>query len=198
MKNIRPFILASGSPRRKELLEKAGADFEVIVSGVEEPSPDDYPTPKDFVMATALLKAQAVAKKNPAEKRWVLAADTVAAQNNNVFGKADDRDHAEEILGTLMGTEHETMTGLALVLPCKNIQLTRYEITVVRMKKLTERQLTNYLDSGDWQGKAGAYAIQIENDRFVEAVEGSFSNVVGLPLEVLPAFFTEAETRANE
>jgi septum formation protein len=189
---IPPFILASSSPRRKSLLLDAAYQFETISTGVEEPDPVDFPSVDSFVMHAAHLKALAAAKRPNADDRWVLGADTVAELEGAVLGKPRDRAHAIEILAALQGTKHRTWTGVCLILPKSSVALLGAESTVVYMRSLSEEKVESYLDSGAWEGKAGAYGIQDYNDRFVERIEGSFTNVVGLPMERVKRLFAQA------
>jgi septum formation protein len=191
-KPIQPFILASASPRRKSLLTEAGYRFETISTGVEEPDPVGFPSVESFVMHAAHLKALGAARPPGADDRWILAADTVAELDGVVLGKPRDRAHAHEILAALQGTKHRTWTGVCLLLPRSNVALLAAEATVVQMRSLTEPKLDFYLDSGAWQGKAGAYGIQDHDDPFVERIDGSFTNVVGLPMERVNKLFAQA------
>jgi septum formation protein len=184
-----PFLLASASPRRRELLEAAGYRFQVRASGVEEPDPGCFTTPESYAVQAAWLKANDPAFK---EDRWILGADTIAWHGSAILGKPADRDDARRILQRLQGTRHQVVTGVCLRLPKSGLSLTCAVSTDVRMKPLSERELEEYLDTGLWAGKAGAYGIQDHDDPFVEAVEGSYSNVMGLPMERLELLFEQA------
>ena len=175
-----PFVLASRSPRREKLLREAGYDFIVRPSDVVEPVPDAFGSAAAYVAHAAWLKATDVVDA----QRWVLGADTVAVANGQVLGKAADRIEAGKILRLLQGTRHEVLTGLCLVLPRSRVALSAVVATEVVMRPLSEAELADYLDSGQWKGKAGAYGIQ-DDDPFVETVKGSYSNVMGLPMEQL-------------
>lgn len=174
------FILASASPRRRELCQSAGYRFDVQVSAVNEPPFDHFATPEAYASHTAWLKANAVARPTGP---WVLAADTVVALGSILLGKPNDRADAECILKMLMGTRHHVITGICLVVPEHGIALVDHVTTTVEMRPLSTKELDDYLESNLWEGKAGAYGIQDGNDPFVTALEGSFSNVVGLPME---------------
>ncbi|MBX9656479.1 Maf family protein [bacterium] len=178
------FILASASPRRRQLCEEAGYRFEVRVSKVEEPPADHFAAPEAYASHTAWLKANDVAHSS-ADTRWVVGADTIVALGSDIIGKPADRNDAERILRSLSGTRHRVITGLCVALPREHVSIVDHIVTTVEMNKLTEEELKGYLDTNLWEGKAGAYGIQDDHDPFVAAVEGSFSNVVGLPMERL-------------
>jgi septum formation protein len=178
-----PLILASRSPRRKELLEEAGYSFEVIV-------PDDSAecglcsgeNPAQLVARLSYRKAADVAKRVSAG--LILGCDTVAECNGQTLGKALDVEHARRMLQTLSGREHRVLSGLCLWKVPGGAPLTRVATTLLRMDTLSAAQLDDYLAGGQWEGKAGAFGFQ---DRlgWVHIVEGSESNVVGLPMELL-------------
>jgi septum formation protein len=179
---IPKLVLASASPRRAQLLGDAGFDFDVIVSPHDEPN--DLPphlTPVEQAELLSRFKAESVAKIAPG--RCILAADTIAALDNRVFGKPIDRADAEQILRTLCGTTHLVITGVTLHDGRKGSLKTIHDVTQVTMRQISDSRLDDYLDSGSWKGKAGAYGIQDHDDPFVEHIEGSFSNVMGLPME---------------
>lgn len=183
------FILASGSPRRRLLLEEAGYSFRVLPSDIYEPPPEDFPSPEAHVAHTAWLKGDAVSKESG---QWVLAADTMAAIEEDILGKPLDRQDASRILRRLAGTRHRVLTGVYLWLPKPSLALVAVETTWVAMRALSNADLEAYLDTGLWEGKAGAYGIQDHDDPFVEAVDGSYTNVMGLPMERLREMFAAA------
>ena len=172
-----PLLLASASPRRVALLRQAGAEFTVV-----DPGPDrDWPgaaEPRHGVRALALDKARRVA----AGRRGavVVGADTVVVVRGQRLGKPSNREEARAMLLKLHGRQHEVWTGLAVVRDGE--QRTAAERTVVRMAKLSERDLEDYLRSGESLDKAGGYGIQGLAGQFVKAIEGDYFNVVGLPL----------------
>jgi septum formation protein len=180
------FILASASPRRKLLLEKAGYKFDVVVSDVDEsifPTSGPKITSQSHTMELALAKAKDVAKKYP--DKLVMGADTVVDFEGEIIGKPDDAAHAEEITRMLFSDPHDVITGVALVRLSDNTEIVRAAITKVYPKKLTDAQITEHITNGGWKGKAGAYGIQETGDEFVERIEGSFTNVIGLPMELV-------------
>ncbi len=181
-------ILASSSPRRHQLLTDAGYAFSVIEPTLCEPS-EFGPSVQPVAQAEALSYFKARSVANSLESGIVLGADTIAANNGVVFGKADDINDARRILSTLAGTEHDVITGITLIDASTNKRVISHEVTAVRMRTLSDAELDAYLESRAWEGKAGAYGIQDEDDPFVESISGSFSNVVGLPIERLPDLF---------
>jgi nucleoside triphosphate pyrophosphatase len=179
-----PIILASQSPRRAALLTEARIPFEVIVPVHDEPDFADWRfTPAGFAESAGYYKAQSVAQARP--DRIILAADTVVALDEHIFGKPVDRDDARRILSTLADTTHQVITGVSLCEGAHGRRFISHDVTHVTMRRLSEDELTQFLDGGQWRGKAGGYGIQDENDPFVETIDGSFSNVVGLPIELV-------------
>ena len=170
-------ILASGSPRRKELLEQIGAGFEVLVSDAAEES-GDLLEPEELVRINAVAKAKAVAAEHP--ERPVLGADTVVSLDGHTYGKPCDKTEACRMLAAFSGRTHQVSTGSALVVKGKvyaDVVTTR-----VTFGDMTEEEIDRYVDTGEPLDKAGAYAVQGIAARFIEKIEGSYSNVVGLPL----------------
>jgi septum formation protein len=166
--------LASASPQRRAILAQLGLEFEVVVSGVEEVVVDD---PRSTVVENARRKLAAVAG-DP-----VLAADTEVVLDGRVFGKARDEAEAREFLETLSGRTHEVWGGLALRIGGE--ERTAHAVTRVSFRNLQSADLCWYLGTGEWRDRAGAYAIQGRGASLVEAVDGDFWNVVGLPLAEL-------------
>lgn len=183
MRQIRNFILASGSPRRKRLLEEAGLAFDVVEAppGVEEGSPQFFGAEAE-AGCRALAKARCVAKMRP--DVFVLGADTVVTVEEKILGKPLSVNDASKMLRMLSGRTHEVITAFALL-----GSDSRHEDAVrtkVRFRKIDEEAIARYVESGEPMDKAGAYAIQGLGGGLVDRVEGSYTNVVGLPLaEVL-------------
>jgi len=178
------FILASASPRRKELLHEAGLDFKTIVSDIDESQfSTKGVTSVRHTMILSLEKAKNVAKKHP--DQLVMGADTVVDHDGMIIGKPEDAEHAEQITRMLFSQPHKVITGVALVRITDNTEIVESATTVVYPKKLTEEQILDHIKNGNWKGKAGAYGIQDTGDEFVERIEGSFTNVIGLPMELV-------------
>jgi len=176
-------VLASASPRRRELLAAEGYRFEAVPPPVHEPPTGHYHlTPSQQAEAVAYFKARTVSESRP--ESWVLGADTIVSVGGQVLGKPGDRASAEAMLRALSGSRHEVITGVALLGPSGR-RLIASDATWVTMRAMAPDELDAYLASEEWVDKAGAYAIQETADRFVTEVEGSFTNVVGLPMELL-------------
>ena len=173
-------ILASKSPRRKELLKQISIPFVVVVSDAEEVSGNSW-TPAALVVENAKRKARAVAEKYPDSP--VLGADTVVSSEGKIFGKPKDKDEARKMLTALSGKMHEVTTGLALI--NRNEIRTTNVTTKVFFDTMTKADIDAYIATEEPMDKAGAYAIQGKAARFIEKIEGSYSNVVGLPLNAL-------------
>jgi septum formation protein len=176
-------ILASGSRGRRELLARAGLAFEILPANIEEPSGEGVSDPRAYVENVAWQKAAAVASR--IESGLVLAADTVGWLNGAVIGKPADEADARRILRALGGTVHELWTGAILWRRPGDVQIAWQEVSRVSFKQLTDAELDAYLATRTWQGCSGAYAIQPEGDPYVRLLEGSMSNVIGLPMETL-------------
>jgi septum formation protein len=182
MKMQVPFILASASPRRKELLHKAGYVFRVEPSGVDEEAFDKAGVnSEEHCKILALAKAKDVAGRFA--DRPVLGSDTVVDFDGQIIGKPTDAADAERITRMLFSKPHKVITGLALIWKSKGVEVVDADTTIVYPKKLTERQIQEHIAGGLWEGKAGAYGIQETGDEFVDHIEGSFTNVMGLPME---------------
>ena len=175
-------VLASGSPRRHNLLEEHGYDFTVVSPAVDEVAPAHL-TPGEIVLCNACLKANAVARQCPNE--LVLGADTLVAHEGEVLGKPRDMAEALAMLKRLNGGAHEVFTGVCLVRFAAREERTFVERTRVQFRALTEPQLDGYLQRVAPLDKAGAYAAQEDQGELIEHVEGSFTNVIGLPMERL-------------
>ncbi len=167
-------VLASRSPQRKRILEQLGIGFRIEPAAVEEVTEGD---PRDVVVVNAVRKARAV------EGELVLGADTEVFLDGRVFGKASSEDEAAEYLRSLSGRTHEVWGGVALREGTET--RTAHAVTKVTFAALTDSELAWYLESGEWRDRAGAYAIQGRGSALVEAVDGDFWNVVGLPVAEL-------------
>jgi len=183
-------ILASASPRRKELMEKAGYKFTVIVSDINESDfqLDDL-EPVEYAKQLALAKAKAVAKDYP--DAIVIGADTIADLDGEIIGKPQNKKHAEQITRKLFSKPHKVITSVAIVRLSDKLQTVESDTTVVYPRRMTAQQIAQHIKGGTWRGKAGAYAIQETGDQFVERIEGSLTNVMGLPMELLQKMLSQ-------
>jgi len=173
-------VLASASERRLKLLHQIGIVPDVVdPSGVDEYEFSRGEAPSGLAARLGQRKAEVVFARHPG--CLVLGADTVVACGRRVLNKPEDPHHARYFLGLLSGRRHRVHTGLCLIAPGKVVR-ERLVTTVVRFKPLSVQEIQTYLGSGEWRGKAGGYAIQGRAGAFVTAINGSYSNVVGLPL----------------
>ncbi len=178
--NLPPLILASASPRRAELLRGLGLEFTVITSAAEEAHQDDF-TARELCLVNAYRKARAVAKQHP--QALVLGADTLVYLGTTLYGKPSDMADAERMLRELAGHQHQVVTGVCLLHLARHRCRLFAETTDVTFKPLTNAAIRAYLAAIQPLDKAGAYAIQDRGDEIVTRINGSFSNVVGLPVE---------------
>lgn len=184
-----PLILASASPRRRQLLAEAGYEVEVDPSGVDEPEPTGLVDPRKYVSELAWRKAFEVASRRP--RGLVLAADTTCSVDGHLLNKPADRSDAERMVRLQEGRDLEVLTGIVLYNAEGHEWLGAVETSVVHVRMLSDEERNGHLDSGLWQGKAGAYGVQ-DDDPFVSVVRGSWSNVVGLPMERLARLLVHA------
>jgi len=173
-------ILASGSPRRKELLEQIHLPFTVETSEVEEIVPHEM-NPEQTVMYLASIKAKAVAEKRT--NHLVIGADTVVVLDGRILGKPRNRDHAREMLMNLSGKTHTVYTGVAIIQEKQETSF--FEKTDVTFWELEQEEIEGYLDSGEPFDKAGAYGIQGIGAVLVKEIKGDYFSVVGLPIAAL-------------
>ncbi len=182
----RRLVLASASPRRQQLLRQIGVSFVVHPSNFEEGTPIWPAAP--FALQAALGKAQDVAARLRVKQGCVLAADTVVVQGRNVFGKPQDEQQAKSMLLALAGRDHHVVTGVVL-LEMGSKHITQWaQSSKVSLRAFLPGELTRYLKTQTWKGKAGGYGIQDQAAAWVTAIEGCFYNVVGLPLARLAGF----------
>ena len=178
------WILASASPRRKELLAEVIEKFEILPSCGEE-IVEGEPTPEELVKALARQKASEVALRKEAAGKAVLGADTVVSLGGKILGKPTDEEDAFRMLSALSGKMHEVYTGVCMLYPKRDglrEELLAAACTKVRFLPLTKEKIRAYIATGSPMDKAGAYGIQ--DGGLVEGIDGSFSNVVGLPVEL--------------
>ncbi|MFZ5829059.1 MAG: Maf family protein [Planctomycetota bacterium] len=191
----RPLILASRSPRRRELLSEAGYVFEVIVPHESaECGMCSGESPADLVARLARQKAADVARQ--VEHGIVLGCDTVCELDGQILGKPTNEEHARRMLRALSGREHHVLSGVCLWLCPEDASTVGVDVTRLRMDTLNAKQIEDYIASGLWDGKAGAFGYQ---DRlgWVHIVEGSPSNVVGLPMELLSRMLATIDNQAE-
>lgn len=183
-------VLASASPRRAELLTSAGFSFEIAPADVDE-TPRSGEMPAAYALRVARDKATATAAARGTAGTIVLAADTVVVADGRILGKPADRADAERMLKTLSGAVHDVLT--AVVLRQDGREVSDVVTTRVRVVPLRDDEIAWYVASGEPEGKAGAYAIQGRAARFIDRIEGSWSNVVGLPISTVHQLIKELE-----
>jgi septum formation protein len=181
-------VLASGSPRRRELLERIGLDLQVEPANVDESALADE-EPAAHAARLAASKADAVAATM--SERWVLAADTVVDVEGEILGKPGDAAEARAMLERLAGRRHRVTTGFALRGP-QSVAVDRTVTTEVTMRPLDAAEIDDYVAGGEWRGKAGGYAVQGMAAAMVTDVRGSITNVIGLPLAEVVCALREA------
>jgi septum formation protein len=181
-----PLLLASTSPQRRAILEQLGIAFDVVAPRYEEHDPPDAPV-VELVRNHAVGKARSVARG--AGDRPVLGVDTAVALDGRIYGKPADAADAERMLEELAGRTHVVVSGLCLVTP--GWELVEHAETRVSFRPLAARDLAAYVGHGEWEGRAGGYAIQGRGAALVEAIEGDYLNVVGLPAALLVRVLAE-------
>lgn len=187
-----PLVLASASPRRRDLLRRAGVRFEVRPPDIPEEL-DAGETPGAFALRLARDKARAVAERLGGDgSRWVLGADTIVVMGDDVLGKPRDEAHAAELLGRLLGRSHRVLTAVAVLEAGTGRVRDALVESQVRMREASAEEVRDYVATGEPLDKAGAYALQGQGRRFVTQVSGSETNVIGLPLEETLALLREA------
>jgi septum formation protein len=180
-----PLLLASRSPQRRAILEQLGVPFEVVLPQFEEAVGGSDPA--ETVRENARGKARSVA--GVADGRPVLGVDTEVVVDGRVFGKPGNASEAEAMLEALAGRTHEVVSGLCLLTP--GWEEVEHEVTRVSVRELDARDLAAYIGTGEWEGRAGAYAVQGRGAALVERIEGDYLNVVGLPAALLVRLLAE-------
>lgn len=175
-------ILASSSPRRKELLSQAGVAFTIVVSGCDE-TPVSGESATEMVERLAVIKAAAVAEQH--HDAFVIGADTTVCIDGEVLGKPESFDEACSMLRKIQGRTHEVLGGISIINRSQGLEIKWSHSTKVTMAKMSEEVIARYVRSGEPMDKAGSYAIQGLGLQFVDTVEGSYSNVVGLNISAL-------------
>ncbi|UCF42215.1 MAG: septum formation protein Maf [Planctomycetota bacterium] len=183
-------ILASASPRRQQLLTGSGYKFTVVTPDIDESAfVAERIEPCAYAKRLALAKAKSVAGDFP--DRLVIAADTVVDFDGEIVGKPTDAKEAERITRKLFSKPHKVITAVAVVRLEEGVELVESDSTTVYPRKMSEQQMAEHIKGGSWKDKAGAYAIQEEGDEFIEKIDGSLTNVMGLPMELLERMLCE-------
>ncbi|MCG8564754.1 MAG: Maf family protein [Desulfobacterales bacterium] len=172
-------ILASQSPRRKALLEQMGITLDICPAHIDETIPPGY-SPEKAVTYLAAEKARALAQDHP--DKWIISADTVVVLGNRILGKPDSKAHAVDMISALSGNDHYVFTGFCVANTDENVHQTQVVKTRVRFKSLSREQIHWYASTEEPYDKAGGYGIQGIGTCLVREIEGSYSNVVGLPM----------------
>ena len=177
MKN--KIILASASPRRLDLLKQVGIEPDEVIPADIDETPLKNELPKDLAQRLAVSKALKISENH--QNTFILAADTVVGAGRRILDKAEDIGYARLCLETLSGRRHHVYGGIALITPDGRMIKNCID-TLVQFKRLTSKDIETYLESGEWEGKAGGYAIQGMAESYIKYIRGSYSNVVGLSL----------------
>ena len=172
-------VLASGSPRRKEILENMNLKFDIIKSEIEETTIENE-SPKDLVKRLSYEKAYDIASKNL--DSIVIGADTVVVLDNNVLGKPKDEDEAFNMLKQMSGKEHAVITGVSILCLDLKKEICDYCVSKVKFKNLSDEEIYSYIKTGECMDKAGAYGIQGLGGLLVEYIKGDYFNIVGFPI----------------
>jgi nucleoside triphosphate pyrophosphatase len=181
----RQLILASQSPRRKQLLAFLGVDFNILPADIDEFDISPELPPDEYASTLAFRKAKHIAN-NSADNALVIGADTIVVLNNEILNKPEDEDDAFRLLSLLSGNTHEVYTGLAIIDKLSGREIKTYQSTKVTFRELESEEIWSYIASGSPMDKAGAYGIQDDFGAFfVSNIEGCYYNIVGLPLELL-------------
>ncbi len=175
---MKKLILASKSPRRKELLELLGFDFDVICSEVDEVSPENL-TPEELVKSLAYQKAKAVFEKHP--DHVILGSDTIVVVDDEILGKPKNEKQAKDMMLQMKDREHEVITGVAIL--SKKEEIIFSDISHVHFNNIEEKEIDEYVKTDEPYDKAGGYAIQGWAARYISAIEGNYYTIMGLPLD---------------
>lgn len=173
-----PLILASASPRRKRILQQIGLPFKSLPCDINEA--EVVGEPHNITLKLAVKKAMAAYSKY--NGKWILGADTIVLQDNNILGKPTNNNEAASMLTLLSGRVHEVITGFSIINPAGNVAHREYVRSAVTIKELSKEEIAAYIDTGEPFGKAGSYAIQGMGAFMIKHMSGSYSNVVGLPI----------------
>lgn len=185
---MKKIILASGSPRRKEILKNLDIDFSVLKSNIEEEI-YNYIDPIDMVLSLAYLKADDIV--NQVKKGIIISADTIVVIDGEILGKPKDKLDAFNMLKKLNGRKHKVITGVCLIDVEDNSRVVDYEETIVEFRKIDDSIINSYIDTGEPMDKAGSYGIQGYGALLVKEINGCYQNVVGLPISKLGLLLKE-------
>jgi septum formation protein len=190
--NEKSLILASSSPRRQELIRSLRLPYEVISSDTDE-SVDEKLSPAEIVETLSLRKAQVVCEQiaSSGKKGIVIGSDTIVVFQGQVLGKPADKQDSFRMLSSLQGNTHQVFSGVACIDSQTGLSKVSHRVTNVTMKSLTDKQIHNYIATGEPQDKAGSYGIQGLGATIVEGIQGDYFNVVGLPLSLLSDLLKE-------
>lgn len=188
-----PLILASASPRRKELLAQVRIPFIVVPGDVYEIGGKGRPCE----ICTGLAEKKALSVYKPSNKNWILGADTIVVKDGIIMGKPSDAGEAAYMLDSLSDGDHEVITGFSIIDPSGHVAETSCVSTIVKFKALSREEIDAYIKTGEPFGKAGAYAIQGIGAFMIKGISGSYSNVVGLPLFAIIDFLKKLEAIGN-
>ncbi len=188
VRNGEELILASASPRRKELLRGIGLQFDVCSADIDE-TPRTSESPEEMVLRLAAEKAETIAAGHPSA--WILAADTTVVLDGEILGKPLDKSDAIRMLRLLQGRRHQVLGGVTLLNLAKRVSRSELMVSMVKIMPLNTTLIENYVDSGEPMDKAGSYAIQGIGAGLVEEVTGSYTNVVGLNLAAVIGWLSE-------
>lgn len=192
--SVTTLYLASSSPRRRELLALLNVEFSIITPAIDEIWQQGE-TPEDYVLRLAKEKSQEGVRQAPYDYP-VLGSDTIVVYDGHILEKPRDKAHAAQILRSLSGATHQVMTAIAV--SDSTHTLSQLVVTHVTFRKMTEGEISAYIESGEPMDKAGAYGIQGKGGRFVQRIEGSYHAVVGLPLVETEALIAQFSSLANE
>lgn len=176
----RPLVLASASPRRRELL--AGLGYEILIdpSAIPEPEPNPEESAGSYAMRAARAKARDVARRHP--DCLIIGADTIVVVRNGILGKPASAEEAGRMVKSLSGRWHEVLTGVCLIDPAARRSASACSRSRVHMRRLTQAEISWYVSTGEYRDKAGAYAIQGYASLFIDQIEGCYFNIVGFPI----------------
>lgn len=187
----REWVLASASPRRREILARLGLRFSIDPSGMTEPPRDPAESPAAYAVRVARLKAREVGARHPGA--LVLAADTIVVLDDDILGKPEGRSGARAMLGRLGGRWHEVLSGISLLDTARGAPHSTCGRARVHFRALSREEVEWYLDTGEYRDKAGAYGIQGYAALFIDRIEGCYFNIVGFPVAAFEALCREAE-----